>query len=83
MPPTQTTDVGATTCRGRVAAGFEAVRESLDKHLDADPNLSVQLAVQWRDEMVVDLVGGSHLELESITGVYSVSKGVAAVALSP
>ena len=34
-----------------------------------------------RDQYVVDLVGGQHLGADSITGVFSASKGVAAVAL--
>ena len=75
------TDLDLGQCRGHVSPGFEAVREYLDVHLLADPSLSIQLAVQWRDELVVDLVGGRHLDVDSITGVYSVSKGVAAVVL--
>ena len=68
-------------CRGYTSPGLEALRDHLDTHLLADPLLSIQIAVQWRDQFVVDLVGGEHLGADSITGVFSASKGVAAVAL--
>lgn len=66
--------------RGHTSPGFEALRDRLDTYLLADPSLSIQIAVQWRDQLVVDLVGGEHLGTDSITGVFSASKGVAAVA---
>jgi CubicO group peptidase (beta-lactamase class C family) len=67
--------------RGHVSPGFEPLRDRLDTYLLADASLSIQIAVQWRDQLVVDLVGGEHLGTDSITGVFSASKGVAAVAL--
>ncbi len=62
--------------------GFEDVRNQLDVYLVRDPTYSAQLAVYWKGELVVDLVGGPDLDASSITGVFSVSKGVAALALS-
>jgi CubicO group peptidase (beta-lactamase class C family) len=57
------------------------VREAFETQLLADSSHSAQLAVYWRDEPVVDLVGGPELDAESITGVFSVTKGAAALAL--
>jgi CubicO group peptidase (beta-lactamase class C family) len=66
---------------GEVAPGFEAVREAFDAQLAATPGHSAQLCVYVRDAMVVDLTGGPALDGDAITGVYSVSKGAAAIAL--
>jgi CubicO group peptidase (beta-lactamase class C family) len=74
-------DDRAAVSRGRVAPGFEPVREAFETQLLADSSHSAQLAVYCRDEPVVDLVGGPGLDAESITGVFSVTKGAAALAL--
>jgi CubicO group peptidase (beta-lactamase class C family) len=66
---------------GRVAPGFEPVREAFETQLRVDRSHSAQLAVYWRDEPVVDLAGGPRLDAASITGVFSVTKGAAALAL--
>jgi CubicO group peptidase (beta-lactamase class C family) len=58
------------------------VRNKLDSFLLDDQRYSVQLAAIWQGEVVVDLVGGPDLTSDSITGVYSVSKGVATVTLA-
>ncbi|KQQ08929.1 hypothetical protein ASF46_14400 [Rathayibacter sp. Leaf296] len=62
-----------------VAQGYEPVRNQLDAYLLSDPAFSAQLSVYHRGEHVVDLVGGPDLDEDSITGVHSVSKGVAGV----
>ena len=67
---------------GTVAQGFEPVQNELDAMLLTDPAFSAQLTVYWRGEVVVDLTGGADLSSASITGVYSASKGVSAIALS-
>jgi CubicO group peptidase (beta-lactamase class C family) len=67
--------------RGWVAPGFEPVRETFETQLRVDGSHSAQLAVYWRDEPVVDLVGGPELDAESITGVFSATKGAGAVVL--
>ncbi len=69
-----------TPC-GRVAPGFEPVREAFEEQLRVDQAHNAQLTVYWRDQPVVDLVGGPPLDAESITGVFSVTKGAAALAL--
>jgi CubicO group peptidase (beta-lactamase class C family) len=62
---------------GEVAAGFEDVREALESMLRADPGFSAQVAAVWRGRTVVDLAGGPELDRDAITGVFSVSKGIA------
>lgn len=78
----------ATTARaynqstGTVAPGFESVKAEFDAYLADDPNYSAQLAVYWRDQLVVDLVGGDGLNHDTLTGTFSATKGVAAIALA-
>jgi CubicO group peptidase (beta-lactamase class C family) len=78
----------ATTARaynqstGTVAPGFESVRTEFDAYLADDPNYSAQLAVYWKDHLVVDLVGGDGLTHDTLTGTFSATKGVAAIALA-
>ncbi|WP_368497746.1 serine hydrolase domain-containing protein [Herbiconiux sp. A18JL235] len=67
---------------GAVAPGFEAVRDRLDRYLADEPLYSAQLAVFWRGELIVDLVGGPDMAADSLTGVFSVSKGAGAAAIS-
>ena len=66
---------------GEVAPGFEAVRRAFDAQLAATPGHSAQLCVYRRDTPVIDLVGGPALGADSITGVFSVTKGAAGIAL--
>jgi len=69
------------SARGQVAAGFEPVRAMFDDYLRSDPDYSAQLCIQVGGERVVDLVGGA-LAADSLTGVYSVTKGVAALVIA-
>lgn len=71
-----------TTCVGHVQPGYEPIRERFDSYLRADPAFSAQLAIYRRGELVVDLVGGQHLDVDSVTGVFSATKGVAAITLA-
>jgi CubicO group peptidase (beta-lactamase class C family) len=75
-------DVQQRLSSGTTARGFEPVRLQLDAYLLDDAAYSAQLAVFWRDELVVDLVGGADLEADSVTGVFSVSKGVAGIVIA-
>ncbi|MCU6480991.1 CubicO group peptidase (beta-lactamase class C family) [Arthrobacter silviterrae] len=61
---------------------FAPVRELFESMLDADPAYSAQLAVYVGGTKVVDLAGGPDSTPDSLTGVFSVSKGVAALAFS-
>lgn len=70
-----------------LAAGFCAplftpVRDLFDSMLDAQPRYSAQLAVYHQGTKVIDLVGGPDSAADSVTGVFSCSKGVAALAFS-
>jgi CubicO group peptidase (beta-lactamase class C family) len=76
------TDANSRRSEGHVAPGFEAVRNELDTYLLSDPTFSAQLAIYHRDELVVDLVGGADLEADSVTGVFSASKGLGAMVLA-
>jgi CubicO group peptidase (beta-lactamase class C family) len=68
--------------RGTVAEGFEAVRHTLDGYLLDGPRYSAQLTAIWKGQVVVDLVGGPDLSADAITGVFSVTKGIASVTLA-
>lgn len=61
---------------------FAPVRELFDSMLDADPTYSAQLAVYVGGEKAIDLVGGPNSDADSVTGVFSCSKGVAALTFS-
>ena len=67
---------------GAVSAGFEPVRDQFEAYLSADPAYSAQLSVYHRGEPVVDLAGGPHLAADSLTGLFSASKGIAAIAFA-
>ena len=67
---------------GFAAPQFTPVRELFDSMLAADPRYSAQLAVYHQGAKVLDLVGGQDSAADSLTGVFSVSKGVAALTFS-
>jgi CubicO group peptidase (beta-lactamase class C family) len=71
-----------SAAHGYVDARFEQVHALFDRYLREDSAFSAQLCVYQRDELVVDLVGGPQLSADSVTGVFSVSKGVAACAIA-
>ena len=73
------TDVGA---HGGVDDGFARVRDLFESYLARDPTFSAQLCVYRGGDCVVDLAGGPQLDRESVTGVFSVSKGVAALTIA-
>ena len=63
---------------GHVQAGFEAVREVFARVAAQQPHpTGQQLAVHHRGERVVDLWAGPVEDGDSLTGVFSVSKGAA------
>ncbi|MHA7270195.1 serine hydrolase domain-containing protein [Arthrobacter sp. HLT1-20] len=71
-----------TVSHGHASEQFAPVRELFDGMLGADPGYSAQLAVYLNGTKVVDLVGGPDSAADSLTGVFSCSKGVAALAFS-
>jgi CubicO group peptidase (beta-lactamase class C family) len=66
---------------GHVEAGFESVKNALDAMLLTNPQFSAQITAIWRGRTVVDLVGGPDLAEDSVTGVFSATKGVAAAVI--
>ncbi|MFZ8477920.1 EstA family serine hydrolase, partial [Staphylococcus aureus] len=66
--------------QGRVRPDLEPVRERFAEWSAADPDWGAQLCLVVGDEVVVDLVCGPGAD--AITGVYSVSKGVAATVIA-
>lgn len=76
---TATAGVGPEAAGSWVAPGYEPVRAEFASMLALDEFFSAQLAVYVDGVTVVDLAGGNDLAPTSITGVFSVTKGVAAI----
>ncbi|GAA2943085.1 MULTISPECIES: serine hydrolase domain-containing protein [Streptomyces] len=67
-----------TTVHGDVRAGFEGVREAFAQVVGAQPQpTGQQLAVYRNGERLVDLWAGPGVDGDTLTGVFSVSKGAA------
>lgn len=64
------------------AEGFEGVLECFERFLADDPNYAAQLAVYHKGRKAVDIVGGPYAEPHSVTGVFSCSKGAAALVMA-
>ncbi|WP_062211129.1 serine hydrolase domain-containing protein [Streptomyces sp. NBRC 109706] len=62
---------------GAATAAFEPLRAEFAALLDADPGHAAQLAVHFHGRQVVDLWGGPDIEGDSLTGVFSSTKGIA------
>ncbi|MGN8553125.1 UNVERIFIED_CONTAM: beta-lactamase family protein [Microbacterium sp. SLM126] len=61
---------------------FENISAKLHDHAAAHPGFSAQLSIRIGDDLVLDDVAGAGLDVDSMTGVYSVSKGVAALVIA-
>ncbi|WKK22547.1 serine hydrolase domain-containing protein [Streptomyces olivoreticuli] len=69
--------------RGTVAKGYEAVREEFEATLAEErAGHSAQLAAYVDGRQVVDLWGGPGIEADSLTGVFSSTKGAAHLAVA-
>ncbi|MFH5878996.1 serine hydrolase domain-containing protein [Arthrobacter sp. NA-172] len=66
----------------KIAPGFEPVAELLGRFLGEDPEYSAQLAAYHRGVKVLDISGGPHRRPDSVTGVFSCSKGVAGLVIA-
>ncbi|MFF0742503.1 serine hydrolase domain-containing protein [Streptomyces sp. NPDC004111] len=82
MSETESKETAAadTAVHGTVATGYEDVREEFAAVLanpDEGPDHAAQLTVHVRGEKVVDLWGGPHIGPDSLTPVYSSTKGAA------
>ncbi|MEU9357074.1 serine hydrolase domain-containing protein [Streptomyces sp. NPDC048301] len=71
-------DTGEATVHGQVAPGFEGVREAFEQVVRDQPlPTGQQLAVHHDGARVVDLWAGPGVEGDTVTGVFSISKGAA------
>ena len=61
---------------------FESIAARLAAFAEADPDYSAQLAVWHRGRQVIDVAVGPHLTRQSLTGVFSASKGVGAIVIA-
>ena len=61
---------------------FRAVADRFAEFIAADPSFSAQLSVVLDGEPVVDLAAGPAVRSSSVTGVYSSTKGVAALVIA-
>ncbi|MCX7522855.1 serine hydrolase [Microbacterium sp. STN6] len=61
---------------------FAPVADRFAEMLTHDDGYSAQLSIRLHGEPVVDLAGGTYLAARSLTGVYSVSKGVSALVIA-
>ena len=78
---TVTTDMETPLVQGFVAPGFEAVRDELDQVISGDAGYSAQFCAYAGGELVIDVWGGTEIGRDSIQGVFSATKGVAAVCI--
>ena len=65
-----------------IAPGFEYVAELFGSFLDQDPEYSAQVAAYHRGVKVLDLSGGPHIRADSVTGVFSCSKGMGGLVMA-
>uniref|UniRef100_A0AAU2JSP4 Beta-lactamase family protein n=1 Tax=Streptomyces sp. NBC_00049 TaxID=2903617 RepID=A0AAU2JSP4_9ACTN len=69
---------GQVRVNGTVAAGWEPVREEFEAFVAAEPHSpEAQLAVVHEGRRVVDLWAGEDTDAETVSGVYSITKGAA------
>ncbi|KIF07163.1 beta-lactamase [Streptomyces sp. RSD-27] len=66
------------TVNGTVEAGWESVREEFEAFVAAEPHSpEAQLAVRHHGRTVVDLWGGEETDGDTLSGVFSITKGAA------
>lgn len=65
-----------------IAPGFEPVAELFGRFLSEDAQYSAQLAAYHRGVKVLDISGGPHRRPDSVTGVFSCSKGVSGLVIA-
>lgn len=65
-----------------IAPGFESVAGLFESFLEQDPEYSAQLAAYHRGVKVLDISGGPHTRADSVTGVFSCSKGMAGLVMA-
>jgi len=88
-PTTSTRRRAESVVHGQVAQGFEPVREQFARNFAERGEIGAAVAVYWRGQKVVDLWGGRRAydaadpwERDTMTIVYSATKGISALALA-
>jgi len=71
-----------TAAEGTVQPGFEPVRDALSQLVETDPSYSAQFSAYADGELVVDIWGGNQTDGDAIQGVFSATKGIAAICLA-
>lgn len=67
--------------RELITEDFAPLAADLDERVAAIPGYAAQLAVYHRGELVLSHTAGDYLSGEAVTGIYSVSKGLAALVI--
>jgi CubicO group peptidase (beta-lactamase class C family) len=65
------------TVHGDVAAEYEPLRKEFEAIAAEEPGYAAQLAVFAHGELVADLWAGDDMTADSLTGLYSITKGAA------
>ena len=73
--------------QGIVAPGWEGVRDAFSENFERRGELGASCCIVWRGEVVVDIWGGTRngdkpWERDTITNVFSATKGIVALAVS-
>lgn len=68
--------------QGTFREEFRPAAEAFDHLLQEDQDFGAQFCVYWHGRPVIDLSGGVEAKSASITGVWSASKGVAALCIA-
>src|SRR4029078_9383621 len=83
------TDKHHVATHGKVASGFESVRDEFERNFTDRGEIGAAVAAYWRGEKVVDLWGGRRLpdgeaawEEDTMVVVNSTTKGVSAMTLA-
>jgi CubicO group peptidase (beta-lactamase class C family) len=67
---------------GEITSGFEPVADALAKFCAAESTYAAQLSIYYKGQQVVDLWGGDGISGDSITGVFSATKGVGGICIA-
>lgn len=71
-----------TVTHGECHHALRSVADRFACLIESDPSFSAQLSVRVHGESVLDLAGGPDLTVDSVTGVYSATKGVAGLVIA-
>ncbi|MBT2518087.1 beta-lactamase family protein [Streptomyces sp. ISL-90] len=61
---------------------FASVARQFESYAAADPGFSAQLSIRMHGDLMLEMAVGPYLSIDSVTGVYSVTKGVAGLVIA-